>query len=45
MNTPTDQQSALVRETLEGKRMSCPSRFDQEMLFAIYKANYTSNKQ
>ncbi|MDZ8109693.1 MAG: hypothetical protein RM338_29275 [Nostoc sp. DedQUE12a] len=38
MSTPTDEQSALIKATMEGRRMSYPSRFDQETLLAIYKA-------
>lgn len=38
MGTPTDEQSALIKMTMEGIRMAYPSRFDQEMLLSIYKA-------
>ncbi|MGI2905326.1 hypothetical protein [Tolypothrix sp. VBCCA 56010] len=36
--TPTDEQSALIKMTMEGRRMAYPSGFDQEMLLSIYKA-------
>ncbi|NEU74082.1 hypothetical protein PI95_016335 [Hassallia byssoidea VB512170] len=38
MGTPTDEQSALIKMTMEGRRMAYPSGFDQEMLLSIYKA-------
>jgi hypothetical protein len=38
MGTPTDEQSALIKATMEGKKLPDPNRFDQEMLLAIYKA-------
>lgn len=38
MGKPTDEQSALIKMTMEGRRMAYPSRFDQEMLLSIYKA-------
>ncbi|WGV23666.1 hypothetical protein [Halotia branconii] len=38
MNTPTDEQIALIRISLEGRRMNYPDRYDQEKLLAIYKA-------
>ena len=34
MNTPTDEQIALIRITLEGRRMSYPDRYKQEELLA-----------
>jgi len=30
MNSPTDEQAALIRITLEGRKMSYPDRYDQE---------------
>ncbi|MEA5507103.1 hypothetical protein VB735_29220 [Halotia wernerae UHCC 0503] len=40
MNTPTDEQIALIRISMEGRRMNYPDRYryDQEKLLAIYKA-------
>lgn len=38
MSSPTDEQIALIRITLEGKKMSYPDRFEQEKLLNLYKA-------
>ncbi|MCF2148265.1 hypothetical protein IQ276_017910 [Desmonostoc muscorum LEGE 12446] len=38
MNSPTDEQIALIRMTLEGRRMSYPDRFEQEKLLNLHKA-------
>ena len=38
MNSPTDEQAALIRITLEGRKMSYPDRYDQENLLNLYKA-------
>ncbi|MDZ7961046.1 MAG: hypothetical protein RMY34_24725 [Aulosira sp. DedQUE10] len=38
MGEPTPEQSAVLRAKLEGRRMSYPSRYDQEKLFALYRA-------
>lgn len=38
MNTPTPEQSALIRVSFEGRRMEIPQRYDQERLINIYKA-------
>ncbi|MEA5504735.1 hypothetical protein VB735_16770, partial [Halotia wernerae UHCC 0503] len=38
INTPTDEQIALIRISMEGRRMNYPDRYDQEKLLAIYKA-------
>ncbi|MEH2440388.1 hypothetical protein [Nostoc sp.] len=32
MNSPTDEQAALIRITLEGRKMSYPDRYQQENL-------------
>ncbi|WP_445626331.1 hypothetical protein [Nostoc sp. DSM 114167] len=37
MNSPTDEQAALIKITLEGRRMAYPDRFDQENLL-MHKA-------
>ncbi|MDF5706791.1 MAG: hypothetical protein PUP90_03675 [Nostoc sp. S4] len=36
MNTPTDEQAALIKSSLEGRRMSYPDRYEQERLLAWY---------
>lgn len=38
MNSPTAEQAALIRITLEGRRMSYPDRYEQERLLAWYMA-------
>ncbi|MBE9053067.1 hypothetical protein IQ243_22110 [Nostocales cyanobacterium LEGE 11386] len=38
MNTPTDEQIALIRISLEGRRMSIPDKYNQEKLLSIYRA-------
>lgn len=38
MNSPTDEQAALIKITLEGRRMAYSDRFDQENLLNLYKA-------
>lgn len=38
MNAPTKEQIALIRISLEGKRMSYPDRHEQEKLLSLYKA-------
>jgi hypothetical protein len=38
MNSPTDEQAALIRITLERKAMSYPDRYDQENLLNLHKA-------
>ena len=38
METPTDEQAALIKITLEGRRMNYPDRYDQERLLAIHQA-------
>jgi hypothetical protein len=38
MNTPTDEQAALIKLTMEGKKMNYPDRFDQENLLNLHKA-------
>ncbi|MFN6476283.1 hypothetical protein [Nostoc sp. DedQUE07] len=38
MNSPTDEQAALIKITLEGTRMAYPDRFDQENLLNLHKA-------
>ncbi|MFN6571755.1 hypothetical protein [Dendronalium sp. ChiSLP03b] len=41
MGTLTPQQSALIKISLEGRRMEVPARYDQERFLALYKAkNY-----
>ena len=37
MNSPTDEQIALIRISFEGRRMEYPQRYDQEKLLAIYR--------
>lgn len=38
MGTPTPEQSALIRVSFEGRRMSVPRRYDQERFLSLYKA-------
>ncbi|MFN6560781.1 MAG: hypothetical protein RMY28_013495 [Nostoc sp. ChiSLP01] len=38
MGTPTNEQIALIRITLEGRRMSYPDRFEQERLLNLHLA-------
>jgi hypothetical protein len=38
MNSPTDEQSALIKLTMEGKRYPAPQRWEQEKLINLYKA-------
>ncbi|MBH8553598.1 hypothetical protein I8751_14705 [Nostocaceae cyanobacterium CENA357] len=38
MNTPTDEQIALIRISMEGRRMNYPDRYNQEKLLAMYHA-------
>ncbi|QFS43879.1 hypothetical protein GXM_01352 [Nostoc sphaeroides CCNUC1] len=38
MNSPTDEQAALIKLTMEGKAMSYPDRYDQESLLNLHKA-------
>ncbi|WGV26987.1 hypothetical protein [Halotia branconii] len=38
MSTPTNEQIALIRISMEGRRMNYPDRYNQEKLLAIYKA-------
>jgi hypothetical protein len=38
MGEPTDCQVALIRATMQGKRLAYPHRYDQETLLNLYKA-------
>ncbi|AFY34272.1 hypothetical protein [Calothrix sp. PCC 7507] len=38
MGTPTNEQVALIRISLEGRRMGYPDRYEQEKLLSLYKA-------
>ncbi|MEH2170533.1 MAG: hypothetical protein V7K41_28565 [Nostoc sp.] len=38
MNSPTDEQAALIKISLEGRRMQSPARWKQEKLINLYKA-------
>jgi len=38
METPTLEQAALIKITMEGRRMSYSDRYDQERLLNLYKA-------
>ncbi|MEH2329714.1 hypothetical protein [Nostoc sp.] len=38
MSSPTDEQIALIRLTLEGRKMAYPDRFEQEKLLNLHKA-------
>lgn len=37
MESPTDEQIALIRASLEGRRMDYPYRYQQERLMQLYK--------
>ena len=38
MGEPTPEQSALLRASFEGRRVSIPRRYDQERFLNLYKA-------
>ncbi|MEH2067252.1 MAG: hypothetical protein V7K47_03620 [Nostoc sp.] len=38
MGSPTDEQSALIKITLEGRKMNYPDRYEQEKLLAWHLA-------
>ncbi|MDF5738585.1 MULTISPECIES: hypothetical protein [unclassified Nostoc] len=38
MNSPTAEQAALIKASLEGKYLSAPSSWEQEKLLNVYKA-------
>ncbi|MCF2147941.1 hypothetical protein IQ276_016210 [Desmonostoc muscorum LEGE 12446] len=38
MNSPTDEQAALIKIAMEGKRMNYQDRYDQENLLNLHKA-------
>ncbi|QSJ18336.1 hypothetical protein JYQ62_05845 [Nostoc sp. UHCC 0702] len=38
MESPTDEQAALIKITLEGRRMAYPDRYDQERLLNLHQA-------
>ncbi|MGI2907358.1 hypothetical protein [Tolypothrix sp. VBCCA 56010] len=38
MGQPTDQQAALIKATMQGKRLEYPHRYDQEPLLNLHKA-------
>lgn len=40
MNTPTPEQSALIKATLEGRKLEYPNRYEQEKLFALYRVKW-----
>ncbi|MEH2295102.1 hypothetical protein [Nostoc sp.] len=40
MNSPTDEQAALIKLTLEGKRYQAPQRWEQERLINLYRAKH-----
>ncbi|QIR40743.1 hypothetical protein HCG51_31310 [Tolypothrix sp. PCC 7910] len=37
MNSPTDEQVALIRCSFEGRRMHPPQRYEQEKLLNLYR--------
>ncbi|BAZ47743.1 hypothetical protein NIES4103_03460 [Nostoc sp. NIES-4103] len=37
MREPTDEQMALIRISLEGRRMEYPQRYEQERVYTLYK--------
>ncbi|MBW4614438.1 MAG: hypothetical protein KME21_14430 [Desmonostoc vinosum HA7617-LM4] len=38
INSPTDEQAALIKITLEGRRMNYPNRYEQEKLLNLHVA-------
>ncbi|MEH1944638.1 MAG: hypothetical protein V7L01_31100 [Nostoc sp.] len=40
MNSPTDEQSALIKASLEGRVLNAPDRYVQEKLLALHKAKH-----
>ena len=40
IGTPTIEQSALIKVTLEGRRAEYPLRYDQEKLFVLYRVKW-----
>ncbi|MBW4689617.1 MAG: hypothetical protein KME40_32125 [Komarekiella atlantica HA4396-MV6] len=38
MSSPTDEQAALIKASMEGKCMNYPDRYTQEKLLAMHKA-------
>ncbi len=38
MNSPTDEQAALIKLTMEGRHYKAPQRWEQEKLINLYKA-------
>ncbi|MBH8573192.1 hypothetical protein I8752_09215 [Nostocaceae cyanobacterium CENA369] len=44
METPTDEQIALIRISLEGKRMAIPDRYEQEKFLNLYGAEVALEK-
>jgi hypothetical protein len=38
MGEPTVQQAALIKATMQGKRLEYPQRYDQETLLNLHKA-------
>ncbi|BAZ54156.1 hypothetical protein NIES4103_68410 [Nostoc sp. NIES-4103] len=37
MREPTNEQMALIRVSLEGRRMEYPERYEQERIYTLYK--------
>ncbi|MEH1927123.1 hypothetical protein [Nostoc sp.] len=40
MGTPTPEQSALLKVTMEGKKLEYPVRYSQEKLFGLYRVKW-----
>ncbi|MBN3946182.1 MAG: hypothetical protein HWQ38_06705 [Nostoc sp. NMS7] len=40
MGTPTPEQSALLKVTMEGKKLEYPARYSQEKLFGLYRVKW-----
>ncbi|WP_414519487.1 hypothetical protein [Nostoc sp. PCC 9305] len=40
MGTPTPEQSALLKVTMEGRKLEYPARYSQEKLFGLYRVKW-----
>ncbi|MEH2150048.1 hypothetical protein [Nostoc sp.] len=40
MGTPTPEQSALLKVTMEAKKLEYPARYSQEKLFGLYRVKW-----
>ncbi|MEH2068190.1 MAG: hypothetical protein V7K47_08500 [Nostoc sp.] len=40
MGSPTPQQSALLKVTMEGRKLEYPARYSQKKLFELYRVKW-----